>query len=732
VSLSSRILAGLAAGALTGLFFGESVGFLRSVGDAFIQLLQMTVLPYVTVSLVTGFGRLGPQEALTLARRAGGFLLLLWGLALGVVLLMPLAFPAWETASFFTPSLVEEAGAFDLVSLYIPSNPFYALANNVVPAVVLFSSAIGVALIGVERKQVLLDALEGLGQALTRVNDFVVGLTPYGVFAIAASAAGTLTFEELERLHVYLVAYVALSSLLALWILPGLVSVLLPLRWGEVVGASRDALVTAFATGSVFIVLPVLVARSRELLARIDLDGRDAGSAVEVVVPASFSFPNSAKLLALSFLTFAGWYSGQEVTPSEYPTLVFSGVASLFGSVNAAIPFLLDLLRIPADMFQLFVATSVVNARFGSLLGAMHTLVLALLGAGASAGLIRFRRGALARWALVTLLSTAAVVAGARLYFERAVKPPRQMREVLSRMQLVSDPVPSVVYREAAPPPEPVAGASGIERARARGRLRACYVPDSLPLSFFNADDQLVGYDVELAHLLARELGLELDFIPSRNVSLAAQLASGDCDVGAASTAVMTGRATELEYAPPHFQGTLAFIVNDYRRKDFSSREAVQRLRRLRLGIPNAPYYIEIVKRYLPSAELVVLGSPREFFEWRGEEELDGFVFAAELGAAWTLLYPQYTVAVPRPDVLAVPVAWSAARGDLETAYFLGTWLELKRANGTLDRLRDRWVLGRDATPRRPRWSILRDVLGWSDAAAAGDLEQGRPLGGGD
>ena len=228
----------------------------------------MTVLPYVTVSLVTGFGRLGPREATLLARRAGGFLLLLWGIALAAALAMPLAFPAWETASFFSTSLVEEPSAFDLVSLYIPANPFNALANNVVPAVVLFSTAVGVALIGVERKQALLDALDGLAAALTRVNDFVVNLTPYGVFAIAASAAGTLTFDELERIQVYLVIYVALASLLSLWILPGLVAALLPLRRRDVVAASRDALLTAFATGSVFIVLPILVERSRELLAK--------------------------------------------------------------------------------------------------------------------------------------------------------------------------------------------------------------------------------------------------------------------------------------------------------------------------------------------------------------------------------------------------------------------------------------------------------------------------------
>jgi Na+/H+-dicarboxylate symporter/ABC-type amino acid transport substrate-binding protein len=731
VSLSSRILAGLAAGIAAGLFFGDAVGFLRAAGDAFIQLLQMTVLPYVTVSLVTGFGRLGPREALLLARRAGGYLLLLWGLALSAVLAMPLAFPAWETASFFTPSLLEEPSAFDLVSLYIPSNPFHALANNVVPAVVLFSSALGIALIGVERKQPLLDTLDGLAAALTRVNDFVVNLTPYGVFAISASAAGTMTLDELGRIQVFLVAYIALASLLALWIFPGLVAALLPLRRRDIVGASRDALITAFATGSVFIVLPLLVTRARELLAAADAEHRDAGGSVDVVVSSSFSFPSSAKLLSLSFLFFAGWFSGQEISLGQYPTLVVSGVASLFGNVNAAIPFMLDVLRIPADSFQLFVATSVVNARFGSLLGAMHTLVLALLGAGASAGLVQLRAGPLLRWGLTSLLAAAAIVGGSRVYFEVAVSEPHRLQEVLGQMHLVSDPVETIVHREAPPAPAPEPGGSGIDRALARGRLRACYLRTNLPLSYFNGDGELVGLDIELAHMLARELGLSLEFIPVRRSELAPRLAAGECDLAAASVAITTRRATGVTFAPSHLRGTLAFIVKDHRRDEFSTREAAQRLPKPRIAVLNARYYIDMVHRYLPTAEIVVLESPREFFESRGED-LDAFVFPAEMGAAWTLLHPEYAVVVPKPDVVSVPAAWAVAQGDLDSAQFLGTWLELKRASGTIDRLFDRWVLGRDAVPHQRRWSVLRNVLGWSDANAAGELPRFRPLGGGD
>ena len=49
---------GLCAGIATGLFFGEGTRVLQPVADGFVRLLQMAVLPYLTVSLVASIGTL--------------------------------------------------------------------------------------------------------------------------------------------------------------------------------------------------------------------------------------------------------------------------------------------------------------------------------------------------------------------------------------------------------------------------------------------------------------------------------------------------------------------------------------------------------------------------------------------------------------------------------------------------------------------------------------------------
>ena len=132
----------------------------------------MTVLPYVTVSIIAGLGSLNVSQAKTLGQGVGVVLVLLWAVALGAVFLFPLMFPSSSNASFFSTTLIEEREPFDFLSLYIPTNPFNSLANNVVPAVVLFSLIVGIALIANPAKARLLDVLEVASSTISKATQF--------------------------------------------------------------------------------------------------------------------------------------------------------------------------------------------------------------------------------------------------------------------------------------------------------------------------------------------------------------------------------------------------------------------------------------------------------------------------------------------------------------------------------------------------------------------------------
>ena len=124
MTFTKKILLGLFLGIFLGVFLGEYAAPFRLGGDIYIALLQMTVLPYIVVSLIANLGRITWAESRGLLMAAVKVLAVL--LLIGMVLLavIPLAFPDWQTSSFFNSALVETSVKQDLLGLYIPANPF--------------------------------------------------------------------------------------------------------------------------------------------------------------------------------------------------------------------------------------------------------------------------------------------------------------------------------------------------------------------------------------------------------------------------------------------------------------------------------------------------------------------------------------------------------------------------------------------------------------------------------
>ncbi len=725
MQLATQVILGLVSGLVTGIFFGELVAFLKVFGNAFIMLLQMTVIPYITVSLITALGRLTYADVRSLGLKAGGVLLVLWGVGLAVVLLAPLTFPKWPSASFFSTSQVETVPPVDFLQLYIPANPFHSLANTIVPAIVVFSVLLGLALISVKDKEALLAPLSAAGDALLGVTGFVGKLAPYGVFALTASAAGTIDVDELRRLQVYIVTYVSIAIIVSFWLLPGLVAAVTPLRYGEVVRGLRGPLVAAFATGSLLIVLPVLANDSKKLIARAaghaDESDEGAAASIDVLIPAAYNFPNLGSILSLLFVLFAGWYIGSSVPATEYPALSVTGLATLFGGTLLAIPFLLDLLHLPADLFEVFVTVDVLGIRVAAVVAAMHVVTVALIGAYAVQGKVRLRAAAVVRFSGITIALLVGVLLGVRAFYTYVVVAPYTKADVLADLNLLEHQVPLDKVKVYLKPPETVErsgeGPASVARIMERGVLRVCYKSDDYPSAFLNLNGDLVGFDIEMAHALANHLVLGLEFLSIDTEGEALKgLNARYCDIYMSHIAISPFRTQLFAMTSPVFNSSIGLIVEDYRREEFRTWANIQNLGAIRVGIPDSETARRYAEDVMPSATLVPIRTTAdlESILQDGGADFDAIGASSEEGAAWTILYPDFSLVVPQPPAF-IRVGYAVAHDNVDLLHFVDTWLLSAKARGTVDALYDYWMLGRTKTARSPRWSVIRDLLHWVD-----------------
>jgi ABC-type amino acid transport substrate-binding protein len=317
------------------------------------------------------------------------------------------------------------------------------------------------------------------------------------------------------------------------------------------------------------------------------------------------------------------------------------------------------------------------------------------------------------QFVVITVAITLVSIVAVRLFFTFAFDPTYTKYKSFIEMEFLHEPVQAKVYTSPLPPSSfSEAEESGLQRIRKRDSIRVGYFKDSLPFAFTNAATNLVGFDIEMAHLLAGELGVTLELVLIERDKVAERLNDGYCDIVMSGLAITTGRAQKVLFSVPYIDQTLAFVVEDHRREEFKQWENIRKLDAPRIGIPNVPYFIGLVRTYLPEAKMVTLNTPRDFFR-KKIDGLDALVHSAEAGSAWTLVYPDYSVVVPIPDPIAVPVAYAMARGERDMVDFVNTWIELKKKDRTIERIYDHWILGRGTEKKEPRWSIIRNVLHW-------------------
>lgn len=247
VSFSKRVFAGLGIGLLFGviinLIYGtdsfvteHTIEWFNIVGSGYVKLLQMVVMPLIFVSIVGAFTKVTLSKNLGKISFYGiGILILTTGIAAAIAIATTVGFgldgmelhegeaeKARNEALAERAAMVEDLTIPEQILSFFPSNPFADLTGSrptSTIAVVIFAAFIGMAYLGVKRKQPeqgeffkkIIDALYAI---VMRIVTLVLRLTPYGVLALMVKVAATSNYAAIINLGKFVVAsYVALIAM---------------------------------------------------------------------------------------------------------------------------------------------------------------------------------------------------------------------------------------------------------------------------------------------------------------------------------------------------------------------------------------------------------------------------------------------------------------------------------------------------------------------------------------
>ncbi len=260
-----QILIGLVAGLVVGLLLGERVVYVKPLGDVFLRLLRMVIVPLVVSSLIVGttgigeatrVGRLGGKTGLYYLATSGASIFA--GLV-AVNVIRPgvgAEVPLQEIPDTLS---VGVGGLGDILLRIIPQNPLRAMADGDMLGVIFFSLMLGLFMNGLPaaQKGTLVGIAKALFDLMMRLTDFIIRLAPIGVFSLMAQVVGTAGLEVFAPLLLYMFTVVVSLGIHALITLPLVLKVFAKADPLDYARAMAPALVTAFSSASSSATLPL-------------------------------------------------------------------------------------------------------------------------------------------------------------------------------------------------------------------------------------------------------------------------------------------------------------------------------------------------------------------------------------------------------------------------------------------------------------------------------------------
>jgi len=261
------ILAALVGGIIFGYFFPREADSLKPIGDAFIKMIKMIIVPLVLATLITGIAGAGDFKKMG---KLGGKTLIWFtfastiALVLGLVManiikpgsglaLMQVAPPPGANK---TLTLMSNT---DLLLSIIPSNIFESLGTANMLQIVFFSCFFGVATASLgQRGKPLLDFMTALMEAMFAVTNYVMKLTPVAVFALVGWTVGKYGLDLIIPLGKLIVTlYLGLVIFIAsvLWS----ACLVMKVNFVQVLRAMKQPLILAFTTCSSEAALPLML-----------------------------------------------------------------------------------------------------------------------------------------------------------------------------------------------------------------------------------------------------------------------------------------------------------------------------------------------------------------------------------------------------------------------------------------------------------------------------------------
>ncbi|MBF0529256.1 MAG: transporter substrate-binding domain-containing protein [Deltaproteobacteria bacterium] len=231
---------------------------------------------------------------------------------------------------------------------------------------------------------------------------------------------------------------------------------------------------------------------------------------------------------------------------------------------------------------------------------------------------------------------------------------------------------------------------STIEQVMKRKVLRVG-MSTFVPWAMQDKTGKLVGFEIDVATRLAKDLGVQVEFVPTKWDGIIPALLTGKFDVIIGGMGIKTERSLKVNFSFPYDMTGQSLAANKEKAKGFKSLADFNK-ENVELAVRMGTTAVDACKKFMPKAKLRMFDDETKAFQELVNGNVHGVVSSAPRPRFEALQHPDKVfMPLPEDTFTMEPIAFALKKGDVDTLNVFNSWITLVASEGWLKERKAYW-----------------------------------------
>lgn len=233
-----------------------------------------------------------------------------------------------------------------------------------------------------------------------------------------------------------------------------------------------------------------------------------------------------------------------------------------------------------------------------------------------------------------------------------------------------------------------------IEEIQKRGVLRVG-MSTFVPWAMKAKTGKLIGFEIDVATRLAEDMGVKVEFVPTKWSGIIPALTTGKFDVIIGGMGILPSRNLKVNFSVPYDYTGMSMVAHKEVAAGFQDLQAFNRpeiVIAARLGSTA----VTAAKQYLPQAQLRLFDDETQAYQELINGKVHAVVGSAPTPAFQALKYPDKLFLPLKTTFTREPIGFAVRKGDFDTLNYFNNWIGYVGAEGWLQQRKHYWFRTRN------------------------------------